>query len=553
MSSVTLESVWQDVRRAVLGLRRDAALAATVVVTLGLGIGANAAMFNVVDRLMFRPLAYLRDPSSVHRLYWQWQQRGTISTTTSTYYTRYLDLQRDTSSFALLAAFSERDLAVGDGELARERRVSAVSASYFDLFDARPVLGRFFTSAEDVTPRGADVAVLGYGFWQTMFAGRGVLGERIHVGNIQATIIGVAPPGFHGVGDGTPAAVFVPITTFAGSTGTGDASTYFSKYQWGWINVLARRKPSVSVAQAELDADQAFRHSWQAGSADDPRLPPVDLARPHVVVGSVRPGAGPTPALEARTAFWLAGVSGLVLCVAVANVANLLLARALRRRYEIALRLALGVSRPRLYRQALIEGVILALMSAVAAIVAAEWAGGSIRRLLVGTDTVSTPVFLDVRTLVVTALLAVIAGLFVAFIPVRVSSRSDLSHVLRGGVRGGVSDGTWLRASLLVVQAALSVILLIGAALFVRSQAAVEGMSMGYDATDVMLVNRVIRGSGLDEAAHRALRTSLLAAAQAQPQIESAAWVNSVPFGSTSSATLIVPGIGNTESLASFS
>jgi predicted permease len=553
MSFAALELCWQDVGRAVRGLGRDAALGVTIVVTLGLGIGANAAMFNVVDRLMFRPLTYLRDPSSVHRIYWQWQQRGTVSTTTSTFYTRYLDLQRDTASFAVVAAFSERDLAVGDGDLARERRVSAVSASYFDLFDARPVLGRFFTGAEDGTPRGADVAVLGYGFWQTAFAGRSVLGERLHVGNIEATIIGVAPPGFHGVNDGAPPAVFVPITTFAASTGTGDASTYYSKYQWGWVNVLARRKPDVSIAQAELDADQAFRRSWQAGSADDPRLPLVDAAKPHVVVGSVRTGAGPTPALEARTALWLAGVSGLVLCVAVANVANLLLARALRRRSELALRLALGVSRARMYREALIEGALLALISAATAIVVAEWAGGSIRRLLVGRDTVSTHVFADSRTLVVTALLAVIAGLLAALIPVRISSRSDLSRLLRGGVRGGLGDGAWVRASLLVVQAALSVVLLIGAALFVRSQAAVEAMSMGYDASNVLLVNRVIRGGSFDETAHRSLRSSLLSAAQALPHVESAAWVNSVPFGSTSSTTLIVPGIGNTESIASFS
>src|SRR4029079_17467060 len=128
----TLDHLQQDVRYALRGLRRSPAFAATVIATLALGLGANAAMFNVVDRLMFRPLTYLRDPGSVHRIYWQWDdERGTTRTTLSTYYTRYLDLQKWTRSFSQLAAFSEREIAVGEGESARERRISAVSASFF--------------------------------------------------------------------------------------------------------------------------------------------------------------------------------------------------------------------------------------------------------------------------------------------------------------------------------------------------------------------------------------------------------------------------------------
>jgi hypothetical protein len=191
----TLEHIWQDVRYAFRGMRRSPAFAATVIATLGLGIGANAAMFDVVDRLMFRPLSYLRAPGSVRRIYWQLDARGATRTTQTTYYTRYLDLRRWTHSFSQLAAFSERNLAVGEAELARERRVGAVSASFFQFFNARPVLGRFFTADEDVTPRGADVAVLSYALWQSEFGGRDVRGEALRVGDIRATIVGVAPPG----------------------------------------------------------------------------------------------------------------------------------------------------------------------------------------------------------------------------------------------------------------------------------------------------------------------------------------------------------------------
>ena len=156
-----LDILRQDVRYALRGIRHSPVFTITVIATLGLGLGANAAMFNVVDRLMFRPLAYLRDPDSVHRIYWQTDNRGTTNTQLSTYYTRYLDLQRWTRSFDALAAFSERDIAVGDGELARERRVGVVSGSFFSFFDARPALGRFFTPQEDTPPRGADVDILG--------------------------------------------------------------------------------------------------------------------------------------------------------------------------------------------------------------------------------------------------------------------------------------------------------------------------------------------------------------------------------------------------------
>src|SRR5687767_1811698 len=158
----TLESIQQDVRYAIRGLRRSPGFTATVVLTLGLGIGANTAMFNVVDRLMFRPLQHLRDPDGVHRIYWQTQNRGVTSTATSTQYARYLDLRKWTTSFSTLAAFSERDVAIGEGEASRERRIGAVSATFFEFFDARPALGRFFSADEDVTPRGADVAVLSF-------------------------------------------------------------------------------------------------------------------------------------------------------------------------------------------------------------------------------------------------------------------------------------------------------------------------------------------------------------------------------------------------------
>ena len=421
-----IDGLRHDLRDAWRGFRRTPAFALTVVVTLALGIGANAAMFNLVDRLMFRPLSYLRDAENVHRIYWQWQERGTTTTTTATQYARYLDLQKWTTSFEDVAAFYEFRLAVGEGDASRERRVSAVSASYFDFFDVQPVLGRFFTRDEDVVPRGADVAVLAFAFWQSEFGGRDVRGETLQVGNVRATIIGVAPRSFDGVNDASPPAVYIPVTTYAGSTGTDDSKTYYSRYQWGWVNVMVRRKSGVSRQRAEADATQAFRASWEPARADNPQIPSADDAQPRVAVSSVRPGAGPNPSLEARTALWLVIVAGIVLVIACANVANLFVARALQRGRETAVRRALGVSRWRLATLPLTESLMLAAVGGLVALLVAQWGSAALGRMLVSAADSSASVFADGRTLTFTAVATLLVGVAVGLMPLVFSSRQDV-------------------------------------------------------------------------------------------------------------------------------
>jgi predicted permease len=560
----SLDHLQQDIRYALRGLRRSPAYTATVVVTLALGIGANAAMFGVVDRLMFRPLAYLRDPGTVHRLYLQSMDRGDVRTRTSSEYTRYLDFRRWTSSFSQLAAFSERPLAVGSGELARERRVGAVSASFFSFFDARPALGRFFSEDEDLTPRGADVAVLSYAFWKTEFGGRDVLGEFLQVGNIRARIIGVAPRGFAGVNDALPPVVYVPITTYAASSGTNDAITYYSRYSWAWLNILARRRPGVSVARAEADASVAYRRSWDVDRTNDPMLSPVDVAKPRVVVSAVRLGGGPNPALEARTALWVTGVAAIVLLIACANVANLSLARGLRRQRETAVRLALGVSRGRLVRQWIIESAMLAIAGSAAGLLIAQWGGAAIRRQVESAEEIATVLLMDAgrsshdvlsdwRTLVVTVGIALATSIITGLAPALLSLRGDLAPTLRAGAKGVVGHGSRLRSILLVVQGALSVMLLVGASLFVRSLEAVRSAPMGYDADHVLIVRRNIIGQRPTDSAFVALRNRLMTAARGVPGVDAVAWASSAPFISTSSTGLYVPGLDSVARFGQFS
>ena len=550
------DTVAQDVRYALRGIRKSPGFALAVIVTLAFGIGANAAMFGIVDRLMFRPYPYLADPAHTHRLYFQQTFRGERRTSSGgMQYTRYTDMKEWTSSFSHFAAFTSASLAVGVGDAARERRVAPVSAGFWGFFAMQPALGRFFTAPEDTVPRGADVAVLGYAFWQSEFGGSpDVLGKTIQVANFTATIIGVAPKGFVGVLFQDPPAIYVPITTYRGwsEVGNSDPTNWYTKYNNGWVNIMVRRKPGVSLAQASADFTQAYRRSYQKELGFSPNSTPLDLVNPTGVVGAMKTGAGPDPNLEARTALWVTGVAAIVLLIACANVANLFLARALRRQREIAVRLALGVTRGRLLTQTLTESLVLAFIGCAAGLLVAYWGGAGIRRLLVQAQNAPLEVFTDWRTIGVAVAAAMLSAVLTGLAPGLLSGRGDLAKTLKSGAREGRYQRSLLRSGLLVLQGALSVVLLVGAGLFVRSLDNVRSMRIGYDAEPVLYVSRNMRGMQLDSAARVALRTQLVEKARTIPGVVSAAWINTVPFWSTSSTSLFVTGIDTVARLGRF-
>jgi putative ABC transport system permease protein len=548
-----LDHFQQDFRYALRGLRRSPGFSATVIVTLGLGIGANAAMFGVIDRLMFRPFPYLRDPGSVHRIYLTWQDRERSRTSSAFEYTRYLDFTKFTSSFSQFAGFAQRTVAVGVGDASRERPVAVVNASFFEFFEMRPALGRFFVASEDVTPKGANVVVLEYGFWQREFGGRNVLGETLHVRNIPCVIIGVAPKGFGGVAENEPPAVFIPITTSAGNEPSERMATnYYKTYNWGWMSVMLRRKPGVPVEAASRDLSQAHLRSWNAERELDPRsIPPAAVAKPAAIAGPLKTPAGPDPGLESKTLLWVTGVAVIVMLIACANVTNLMLARVLRRRREIAVRLALGVSRKRLLAQCLTESMLLAGLGCVAGVAIAQWGGAALRHILVRSNT-ALDVVTDWRTLMVAAGVALVAGLLTGLGPAYLAGRGELALALKAGAREGGYHRSRMRSALLVVQGALSVILLVGAGLFVKSLDHVRAMPMGYDAEPVLYATANMRGMPTTVEQQEALGQALLTAGQAVPGVESAAWVSAVPFQSSSATGLYVEGIDSVRKLGRF-
>jgi predicted permease len=542
-----LEIVVQDARYALRGLRARPGFTAAVIITLGLGIGANAAVFGIIDRVMLRPPAFLRDPGTVVRLHLTSTFRGEEISSRSAEYKTYLDIKGASSTWSQIAAFQNREMAVGFGSETSEMMVAVASAAYFDFFDARPVLGRFYTAREDSLPNGEPVAVLSYAYWQTQFGGRSdVLGTKLKLDRAVYTVIGVAPEGFGGIWDRRPPVLFVPITAYASSVHTD----YYQNYNWGWHEILARRKDGVSASQMTTDLSHAFQTSWLRLRAMDPGTPPVEVARPHIVLGPPQLARGPQAGPTGRVLTWVGGVALIVLLIACANVANLLLARGLQRRREVGVRLALGVSRGRLLAQMLTESVLLAVLGGVAGLVVARATSAMLAKVF-SVQTISASV-LDVRLLVFAAATTMLVGMLTGIAPALHGMHDDLLTSLKTGARDGGHQRSRVRSALVVVQGALSVMLLIGAGLFVRSLLNVRAMRLGYDADRLLWVGRVMRDVPMSDAQHLALNTRLLDEVRMLPSVESAAEAETIPFYNHESRRLIVEGIDSVSKLGRF-
>jgi predicted permease len=544
-----IESVIQDTRYALRGFAARPVFAIGVALTLALGIGANATMFGIVDRLLFRPPPYLKDPGLVHRVYLVQTYARTDYTQRNTSVARYLDLARWTHDFSAVAPFGTWRIAVGTGDATRELPVMAASTAYLGLFDARPALGRFFTADEDRLPTGAPVAVLGYAYWQVAFGGsRDVLGRVLQIGRMAFTIVGVAPEGFVGLGDDEVPAVYVPFAAFVWNARPENHTT---DYHWQWLEIAVRRAPGVTTAAATADLTAAFKRSWVARNAVEQDRAPVEAARPRAILGPVRVQRGPEPNAAARVAVWVAGVAMIVLLIACANVANLLLARAATRRREIAMRLALGVSRGRLIRQLVTESLLLAMLGAIGGLIAAQWGGSLIRGLFLPADVRAT-VLSDGRTLAMTIVATLAVALVTGLAPALHALRSDVSRDLGAGGRDTDAHGSRARTALLALQTTLSVVLLVGAGLFVRSLARVRDLPLGFDVDHVLVATLNKRGVEMLVPQQIAFEQRLSEVAAAIPGVTGATPAATVPYWAYEGRALYVAGIDSVDVLGDF-
>jgi predicted permease len=527
----------QDANYALRGFRRRPGFTLAIVVTLGLGIGANAMMFGVVDRLLFRPPAHLTAPDRVHKIYFSTWSNGRESIRDNTSYARYLDVARLSRSMEQVVAYSDWSLAAGEGEATREVDVSVTSANAWQLFDVRPALGRFYTTDDDRADNPTRVVVLSYSFWQSQFGGASdVIGQSMRLDAEKYTIIGVAPRHFTGL-RATEPAVFIPMARLATEM-LGDLKGTPRQYEITMLSIYAQRRPDVSVAAATADLTEVFRQSYRLqfpAEADSV----TQRHRPTAFAGSVIEQRGPHTSANTRVAIWLLGVASIVMIIACANVGNLLLGRALRRRREIAVRLALGIGRARLIGQMLVETAMLAAFGAVAGVAIAQLGGVTLLGMLFpGLPVVNSVT--DQRILTFAAACSIAAAILAGLAPALQARREDVALSLKNGSQGSGTARSLMRDALVVAQAALSVSLLVGAGLFVRSMVNVRRVDLGYAADQLLAIQLRSRGVTLDSAARAGLRTTLLERARANPHVANATLAVTVPFFFTSSNATFV-------------
>jgi predicted permease len=517
------------------------------MLTFALGVGANAAMFSLIDRMMLRPPALMRDPASVHRVY-MYRTLDGIESETGGQYARNADIARwTTNSFSSVAMHATRQLAVGVGQDAREVRIAIVSANFFGFFDAPPAAGRYFGASEDALSSASPVAVLSHATWQTQYGGRhDVIGSTVRIDAVVYTIIGVAAEDFVGLWPLRPPAAFIPVSTYAASVlGPAWQTTYSSSFG---IGSIGRRKPGVSVDAVSADLSRALVQSYRAEGRSEERL--ADL-QPRARAGSVLIERGPGQSDVARVATWLGGVAIIVLLIACANVASLLLVRALSKRREIAVRLALGVSRARLFTQLLTESMVLAVGGSILGMVVGTWMSAMLRvAFLPGTERLS--VAGDSRTLAFIGIITLVSGAFAGVLPALQARRLALTDDLKTGARAGTSRRSRTRSALLILQGALSLVLLVGAGLFVRSLRNVRDVRLGFDADPLLVVTLRWRDVKLDSAQTADLRLRLVGAATTVPGIQHASLQQAAPFGGMSDWPIAVAGVDSVRKFGRF-
>ncbi len=476
-----LDPLRQDLSYAWRSVVRTPGFTVLVVLTLSLGLGATAALFSLLDRLYLRPPPGISDPSTLRRVWVTHFNTGDDMpfAAEGMSYQRFSAVAAAASDPASVAAYyTDNNLRLGPGRSAPRLRAIYASANYFTVLGVGPALGRFFVADEDRIGRGVLVAVVSHTFWkQRLDRDSSAIGKPITIGRDPHTVIGVAGPDFKGIGL-QAADVWIPLAALP--TPTWSKTPWWQAEHLLAVNSVVRVGPQFSVLDFERRATQRLR----AVNREEKEMALDSLAA--VSLGPIIEARGPgKPGQERAISTRLGGVAVIVLLIACANVINLLLARATGRRRETAVRLALGISRRRLVRLLALESVLLAAVAAMAAVLGGSWGGTVLRALLIPNVEWSESA-LHWRVAAFTVAVALFAGGLAGLIPAMQASHPRLTNALKIGSREGGPQRSRLRSGLIVLQAALSVLLLAGAGLFVRSLQNVRGLDIGYDAGQLL-------------------------------------------------------------------
>ena len=504
-----MKSILTDIRYGLRGLVKQPAFTIIAVLTLALGVGANTALFSVVDAVLLKKLP-VKDPEQLVLLKASWDgkvfgpgsydgsnmmDRATGLTVGTSFPLQTLTrLRQEQEALSDVFAFSPMEVNFNAGGQAEVATAQVVSGNYYSALGVPALIGRTITDADD-NAAATPVAVLSHRFWAGRFnSDPAVIGKQVNINNVAFTIAGVTPPGFAGTAQvGSSLDVSLPL---AWEPQINAKSSNLEGAGIWWLRLMGRLKPGATLAQAEASLAGPFQQSvlehramrkTDAGTALR-TLDPKDLPRLGVESGSQG---------EMNSRRWLesplrllAGVVGIVLLIACANVANLLLVRASSRRKEIAVRLAVGASRWRLVRQLLTESVLLAAVGGALGVLFALWIKDGL--LIVtewgGREMTALNPSLDLRVLGFTLGLSFLTGIIFGILPALRATDLDLTPALKDAGRSSSGIGrSWLSKSLVVVQVSLSVLLLIGAGLLIRTLRNLQHVDMGFNANNLLL------------------------------------------------------------------
>jgi putative ABC transport system permease protein len=535
-----LDALALDLRLAARGLARSPGLVAAIVLTLALGLGANATMFDIVDRLLLRPPAHVVAPERTGRIWTAVPNRfGGPSPFYSQHngYAVFDAIRQRQHAFSHVAAVTSNEHTLGRGEAARPARVSEVTGDFFALLGVRPLLGRLLAPDDDREDANGAAVVISWDMWQHDYgAASSVLGQTLVIDQRPFTIVGVTPRGFTGAELGRVGAWITMAKAGYAQRLTPDWRT---SGNMTWLQIIGRLAPGATREQAGAELTTIYRAARSGPDASEARRQYAAMST--MTVGDLLEERGPRDTQQARVAVWLAGVALVVLLVACANVANLLVARAIRREREVAVQLALGVASGRLVRQFVLESTMLALAGGAAALLVAVVGAKVIARVLLP-DIAWEGSWLDGRVLLVTLAVVGVTVLLVALSPVLQARRIVVHDALRATGRGSTGRASRLRTTLTVAQASLSVLLLVGAGLFVRSLHRARGLDLGLDAGRVLVAYVDVRTAGMDRDATERFWNTALERVAALPGVERASLSATAPFSSSWNETLFVPG-----------
>jgi macrolide transport system ATP-binding/permease protein len=514
-----LRDVAQDLRYAVRMLRKQPGFTAAVVLTLALGIGANTAVFSLVNATLFRHLPVANPEQLVY------MHRGAGGV----FAYPQLAMLREHGRSLDLAGWGGIAASLHAGDSAELVPGLIVTGNFFEVLGVRPALGRLFVPSDDVTPGAHQVVVISHEFWQTRFgASPNVVGREIRLNGHVFTIVGVAAAGFPGPQvSGSTRHIYTPMMTQAiirppRARYSGEQNPDLLQSNTNsWIFGIGRLKPGVTPERAKAELDPILAEFFRTRV----QMPPGATPPPVTLVPIQDPNAGPRPQL--RSAALLVGSAvGAVLLIACANIANLLLSRAAGRRRELALRLALGASRGRLLQQLLTESVLLSLIGGIAG-VALAW--GLLQAFAAapppaGALPLALQFTMDRRVLLFALLLSTATGVVCGVVPALLASRPAMGAALKAssGSGGDATRGFDLKKAFVVAEVALSLLLLIAAGLFVRSLQTARAIDAGIDVERLVTAPLSVNLLRYTRAQGRAFYEQVVDRVQRLPGVESA-------------------------------